>query len=135
MPNPPKHLGLHHIALFVPDLATAQHFYVDLMGYTVEWAPDADNLYLTSGNDNLALHRGEPPAGKQRLDHIGIILAEAADVALWEAFLRAHEVEIVAPTKKHRDGATSCYVRDPAGTVLQIIHHPPIVDRLRGAPA
>ena len=29
------------------------------MGMQVEWRPDPDNVYLTSGNDNLALHRVE----------------------------------------------------------------------------
>src|SRR5689334_18011580 len=65
--KPPAHLGLHHVAVFVSDMAAARHFYVELLGFREEWEPDADNLYLTSGADNLALHRGDPPAGKQRL--------------------------------------------------------------------
>jgi catechol 2,3-dioxygenase-like lactoylglutathione lyase family enzyme len=133
MDAPPRHLGLHHVALFVPDLAQAKRFWVDLLGFAVEWEPDADNCYLTSGTDNVALHRGNPPGGAQRLDHVGIIVAEAAHVASWEAHLRGHGVDIVAPTKAHRDGATSCYVRCPAGTVVQIIHHPPIAPRLARA--
>ena len=28
-----------------------------LLGFAVEWEPDPDNVYLTSGCDNLALHR------------------------------------------------------------------------------
>ena len=57
MKRPGKTQGLRHVALFVPDLVVAEHFFVDLMGMTVEWRPDADNVYLTSGNDNLALHQ------------------------------------------------------------------------------
>lgn len=129
-PRPPKHLGLHHVALFVPDMAAARRFWVELLGYEVEWEPDADNLYLTCGSDNVALHRGDAPSGKQRLDHVGVVVAEAAHVAAWEAFLQDQGVEVVAATKKHRDGATSCYVRCPAGTVVQVIHHPPIAPRL-----
>ena len=34
-----------------------RRFYVDLLGFAVEWEPDADNVYLSSGIDNLALHR------------------------------------------------------------------------------
>ena len=34
-----------------------KRFYVDLLGFAVEWEPDADNVYLSSGIDNLALHR------------------------------------------------------------------------------
>ena len=126
----PSHLGLHHVALIVEDIPQAQHFYVDLLGYQVEWQPDADNLYLTQGSDNLALHRGTAPTGAQRLEHLGIIVATAAAVGDWERYLRAHDVEVIASTRTHRDGATSCYVRDPAGTAVQFIHHPPIAPRL-----
>ena len=122
----PRHLGLHHVALHVADMAAVRAFYVDLLGYQVEWEQDADNLYLTCGCDNLALHSGEAAQGPQRLDHLGIVVAEASDVSLWEAYLQAHQVPILAATRHHRDGATSCYVRDPAGNAVQIIHHPPI---------
>ena len=57
MKRPPATSGLRHIALFVKDLDTCSHFYIELLGMRIEWQPDADNLYLTSGNDNLALHR------------------------------------------------------------------------------
>lgn len=132
--RPAPHLGMHHAALFVADMAAAQRFYVDLLGFTVEWAPDPENLYLSSGLDNLALHRAKAAADGEAgsrgrsgsLDHLGIVVAEAGDVQAWENFLQREGVPIVAPTKKHRDGATSCYVRCPAGVVVQILHHPPI---------
>ena len=56
-PNPTA--GLRHVALFVSDLEGSETFFVDLMGMQVEWRPDPDNVYLTSGNDNLALHGGK----------------------------------------------------------------------------
>lgn len=43
----------------------------------IEWQPDGDNYYLTSGNDNLALHKASPAFKAdqgQYLDHIGFIL-------------------------------------------------------------
>ena len=39
------------------DLDAMKRFYVDLLGFAVEWEPDPDNVYLSSGIDNLALHR------------------------------------------------------------------------------
>lgn len=126
MTHPPKHLGLHHVALRVPDMAEARRFYIDLLGYEVEWEPDEDSVYLCSGQDNLALHKGEVNDERQRLDHMGMIVAKAEDVFAWEAFLKEHGVIIAQAAKTHRDGATSCYVRDPAGTLVQFIHHPPI---------
>ncbi|MFT4677497.1 MAG: catechol 2,3-dioxygenase-like lactoylglutathione lyase family enzyme, partial [Candidatus Azotimanducaceae bacterium] len=57
MKRPGATSGLRHVALFVHDLEASEHFFVELMGMAVEWRPDPDNVYLTSSNDNLALHR------------------------------------------------------------------------------
>jgi catechol 2,3-dioxygenase-like lactoylglutathione lyase family enzyme len=130
----PTHAGLRHLALNVRDPAAMKRFYVDLLGFAVEWEPDADNVYLSSGIDNLALHRStsltaspepsSPPVGA--LDHLGLIVREAADVDRWAEFLESRGVAIEAKPRTHRDGARSCYFRDPDGNVVQIIHHPPI---------
>ena len=53
----PTHAGLRHLALNVRDLEGMKRFYVDLLGFAIEWEPDPDNIYLSSGIDNLALHR------------------------------------------------------------------------------
>ena len=132
----PSHAGLRHLALNVTHLAEMKAFYVDLLGFRVEWEPDSDNVYLTSGTDNLALHRTRPsdafpaPSGGNRLDHLGLIVREAADVDGWAAFLERHGVTIDAKPRTHRDGARSCYFRDPDGNSVQIIHHPPISQEL-----
>jgi len=128
---PPTHRGLRHLALNVRDLPAMKAFYVDVLGFRVEWEPDPDNVYLTSGVDNLALHRateGEAAAagGTGALDHLGLIVAATADVDAWAAHLKAHGVALDMPPKTHRDGARSCYFRDPDGNRVQIMHHPPI---------
>jgi catechol 2,3-dioxygenase-like lactoylglutathione lyase family enzyme len=126
----PKTLGIRHLALVVSDMAAAEKFYCEVLGYQVEWRPDADNLYLTmNGQDNLALHKGAVRAGESRMDHFGIVLKQAVDVDAWHAHLAAHGVKIVKEPKTHRDGARSFYATDPDGNVLQFIHHPPIADR------
>lgn len=129
---PPPSLGLRHVALTVGDLARAEQFYVEVLGFTVEWRPDADNLYLTSNGDNLALHRGggEPFAAPQRLDHIGIVVPRPDDVDAWAAHLRAHGVALTAEPRTHRDGARSLYCKDPDGNAMQILYHPPISDKI-----
>ena len=131
--NRPTHAGLRHLALNVRELEAMKRFYVDLLGFAVEWQPDPDNIYLSSGIDNLALHRSEAsdPAladfgGGSPLDHLGLIVKTAEDVDRWAAFLEGHGVKLDAKPKTHRDGARSCYFRDPDGNRVQIIHHPPI---------
>jgi catechol 2,3-dioxygenase-like lactoylglutathione lyase family enzyme len=127
--KPLKTLGLHHLALRVKNLEACKRFYTELLGMSVEWEPDADNVYLTSGNDNLALHRTEDVAtekAKQTLDHFGFILAHAEDVDSWYEFFVAQKVPIKAKPKTHRDGARSFYCADPDGNIIQMIYHPPI---------
>ena len=93
----------------------------------MEWRPDADNVYLTSGNDNLAIHRSASSGeGSQKLDHIGFILNDINDVDAWYEFLSSNNVTIAKQPKTHRDGARSFYCVDPEGVIVQMIYHPPL---------
>jgi catechol 2,3-dioxygenase-like lactoylglutathione lyase family enzyme len=125
----PAHLGIRHVALRVSDLPRAETFYVDVLGFRVEWRPDEKNVYLTSGADNLALHAAEDemePSDRSRLDHFGLLVRTPEDVDRFAAFVKAKGVTLRAEPKTHRDGARSFYVDDPDGNSIQIIHHPPI---------
>jgi catechol 2,3-dioxygenase-like lactoylglutathione lyase family enzyme len=122
-------LGLRHVALFVDDIDACLHFYLDILGMEVEWQPDADNYYLTSGSDNLALHRAperQYTSASQRLDHIGFIIRMPDEVDAWHAHFVEHGVKILRQPSTHRDGARSFYCEDPAGNTVQMIFHPPI---------
>jgi len=115
------------VALYVTAFQACESFYVDLLGMAVEWRPDPDNVYLTSRNDNLALHRASGTfAEGQHLDHIGYILNRPEDVDAWHDFLVAHAVPVKAPPRTHRDGARSFYCQDPDGNTVQLIYHPPL---------
>jgi len=130
--RPGNTLGMRHVALYVEDMEACERFYVDLLGMAMEWRPDSDNLYLTSGNDNLALHRAASPpapAPEQRLDHIGFFLPTPESVDAWYVWLESKGVRMRTAPRTHRDGARSFYCFDPAGTTVQMIFHPPIADR------
>ncbi len=118
-------VGLRHLALKVHDLAACERFYVDLLGMQVDWRPDASNLYLTSGSDNLALHHNpaafDPPL-HQRLDHLGFVLDSPAQVDAWHDYLQAAGVAIKAAPRTHRDGSRSFYCLDPDGNTVQFIY-------------
>jgi len=127
--RPEPTCGMRHVALFVNEFEKTEAFYVDLLGMCVEWRPDADNVYLCGGNDNLALHRASQKAAIdsfQKLDHIGFIIKTMDQVDEWFEFLKANGVKIRNEPRTHRDGARSFYCYDPDGTVVQIIYHPPI---------
>ena len=69
-------------------------------------------------------------ADGEALDHLGLIVGAAADVDAWAAYLETRGVVLDMRPKTHRDGARSCYFRDPDGNRIQIIHHPPISGKI-----
>ena len=67
------------------DVEACARFYTEGMGMQVDWQPDADNVYLSSGPDNLALHRvAEIDHRVSALDHLGFVCATADDVRAFE---------------------------------------------------
>ena len=126
MNRPGTTSGMRHVALFVEPFSECEDFYTRLMGMEVEWRPDEDNVYLTSGNDNLALHRVSEALPAGQLDHIGFFIDVIEDVDAWYEFLAGEGVTMLNEPRTHRDGARSFYCRDPAGIRVQVIFHPPI---------
>ena len=116
-------LGLRHLALRVRDPQVSKGFYCDCLGMSVVWEPDADNVYLSSGVDNLALHRAEA-AGPGALDHMGFIVASKEEVDAWAERLRARGVNMAAEPRDHRDGSRSLYCFDPDGLRIQVLYEP-----------
>ncbi len=127
----PQLSGLWHVALNVTDVERALAFYEGDLGMKVEWRPDPDNVYLTSGRDNLALHRVDRVDDPGRLDHIGFVLPAPEAVDAWAAWLEGRGHTLAQAPKTHRDGARSFYVRDPLGNLVQFIHHPPLAGLAR----
>ena len=130
----PSHKGIRHLALQVQLLEEMKHFYTEVLGFVVEWEPDSDNIYLTSGTDNLALHRsisvttGEV-SSSTTLDHFGLLVSSPASVDVWAEYLHGQNVSLDKAPRTHRDGARSCYFSDPDGNQIQIIYHPPISEK------
>ncbi|MEJ2315456.1 MAG: VOC family protein [Gammaproteobacteria bacterium] len=138
MKRPETGYGMRHVALFVRDLNACEKFYTRLLGFEVEYRPDPQNVYLTTGSDNLALHQAatshQRDEAAQRLDHIGIFLRSSDDVDLWYSFLVEMKVPVRAQPKTNEDGTRSFHCYDPDGTVIQLMYHPPVDqwEQLRG---
>ena len=116
--------GLRHLALKVRDVRLATRFYCDTFGMRVVWEPDSDNVYLSSGSDNLALHRDAAAGPGGSLDHLGFLMGSAGDVFAAAEALRARGVPLAHEPRTHRDGSVSCYLRDPDGNLVQILWLP-----------
>jgi catechol 2,3-dioxygenase-like lactoylglutathione lyase family enzyme len=129
-PSPLPFISLRHLALRVTDMTKSRSFYEGLLGMKVVWEPDPDNVYLSAGADNLALHQipDDELTGYQQqrqfLDHFGFIVASPLEVDQWHDALRLAEVPIVKPPARHRDNSVSCYVADPDGNVIQFLYEP-----------
>jgi catechol 2,3-dioxygenase-like lactoylglutathione lyase family enzyme len=135
--NDPVHRGLRHVALRVTNLARSRAFYEQLLCMKVVWEPDADNVYFSSGTDNLALHQissGElaayQPAKAQLLDHIGVIVEsrQVVDRMYGEIASKIESLggKIAKDPKQHRDGSYSFYFSDPDGNLIQALYEPTI---------
>jgi catechol 2,3-dioxygenase-like lactoylglutathione lyase family enzyme len=116
-------LGLRHLALRVRDPQASKRFYGELFGMRVVWEPDADNVYLSSGVDNLALHR-QAVEGPGALDHLGFIVDSREEVDRLAERFRAGGVTITAEPRDHRDGSRSFYCADPDGLSIQVLFEP-----------
>jgi catechol 2,3-dioxygenase-like lactoylglutathione lyase family enzyme len=125
--------GLRHLALKVTDLARSRKFYEELFGMKAVWEPDPENVYLSSGPDNLALHQIPAAdvsrykfAQDQLLDHLGFIMDSPASVDRLLAQAERFGATIVKPARQHRDGSYSFYMADPDGNTVQVLYEPNI---------
>ena len=118
--------GLAHVALNVGRLEETRAFYEDVFGMRVVWQPDADNVYLSGGRDNLALHRarGGVSPGPGALDHVGFLVERPAAVYAAAEALRRRGIPLWKEPRRHRDGSCSLYLKDPDGNVVQILYTP-----------
>ena len=120
-------LGIKHVALKVKNFDNCLKFYTDILGMDIDWQPDDNNVYLSNGKDNLALHKDsnlDLDSKNNRLDHYGIMLKTKNDVDYWFNFIKSHNIEIFKDIKDHRDGSRSFYCYDPDKNILQIMWHP-----------
>jgi hydroxymethylpyrimidine/phosphomethylpyrimidine kinase len=131
--SPLSFQGLKHLALWVMDMTRSRAFYEGLLGLKVVWEPDSDNVYLSSGEDNLALHSISPKdldrfqqGVGQFLDHFGFIVESPQQVEIIAKKMEEAGAPILNPVRFHRDGSCSFYMADPDGNRIQILFEPTI---------
>ena len=128
-----KTRGLRHLALRVRDMQVSQAFYERLFDMKLVWQPDPENVYLSTGVDNLALHQISAEEQKQfkpspvdPLDHLGFLMDSPESVKALFQEVSAQGVTIVEPPKQHRDGSFSFYLADPDHNTIQVLFEPSV---------
>jgi glyoxylase I family protein len=130
--SPPFALeGLDHVVLLVGDMTTAETFYREVIGCTVERAlPQHGMLQLRAaaalidlvdiGSEEGAWARPETPGGRN-MDHV-CIATGPWEVEAMRAHLARHQVEIVEEGVRYgaRGDGLSFYVRDPFGNTIEL---------------
>lgn len=108
--------GFAHMLLKVADIARAERFYVDLLGFTVRPAkPLPDGRPFVPFHQGLALTSGGPGAPLQ-IDHIAF---KATNVRAIEARLKAAGATFFRELHDGIYGLT-IYVADPDGNMIEL---------------
>jgi catechol 2,3-dioxygenase-like lactoylglutathione lyase family enzyme len=128
-----KTRGLRHLALRVRDVQASQRFYERLFDMKVVWQPDPENVYLSTGYDNLALHQVPSEELSQfnlsqvhPLDHLGFLMDSPENVDALFKEATEEGVTIVKPLRHHRDGSYSFYLSDPDSNTIQVLFEPSV---------
>ena len=130
--SPPFALeGLDHVVLLVDDMKTAEIFYRDVVGCSVDRSlPQYGMLQMRAGAALIDLVDigseagawGRPHvAGGRNVDHV-CIATGPWDEAAMRAHLAAHGIAIVEEGTRYgaRGEGMSFYVKDPAGNTIEL---------------
>lgn len=101
----------------VPDLAQAQAWYRDRLGFSIAWTDDAGRIGAVSHGD-CALFFRETDARSAPATFW--VFTDDVDAA--EAELRARDVEIAEPLRDTPWGMRQFSVRDPYGNLFHFHH-------------
>jgi glyoxylase I family protein len=111
-----KPIGVHHVAITVPDTDEALRFYVDVLGlHQREDRPDfgIGGAWLDAGGQQIHLIQGTPPESKGQ--HFALWFDDLDGVV---GELRALGLEVRDPGGVGADRAT--FVTDPAGNAVEL---------------
>lgn len=112
--------------VYATDLRAAHDFYADVLGLEVHsMVPDrhvffrcGESMFLVFDPDRTAAGGDVPPHGTRGAGHVAFAVA-ARSLAGWRARLEAAGVEIEREVE-WPGGGRSLYVRDPAGTSVEL---------------
>jgi catechol 2,3-dioxygenase-like lactoylglutathione lyase family enzyme len=113
----PRITGFSHIAIYVDDLAKAEQFYGQTLGYPQVFP---DNFEV---NEHQSIELEKAPAGVQdRISHIAFATDSAEGMRL---YLKEHGIAVPDSVKDGRNGAKWFALADPAGQPIEFLEEKP----------
>ena len=110
-------IGIHHIALNVKDLAEAEHFYVDLLGFTkIPTRPDfgIGGAWFQAGANQVHIVV-DPDCQIDRRQHFALQVDEFDNVM---SALEAHGVKVFRLDPIPGAGRQA-FINDPSGNLIE----------------
>lgn len=120
----PRITGVAHMALYVKDIETSRKFYKDFLGYAEPYSlmnKDGKTLALTyiKINDRQVIELfPEKKADTNRMYHFAIETDDAEGMRL---YLASKGYKVPATTPVGRTGNLNYFVKDPNGTICEIV--------------
>lgn len=123
MNKPQTAIKLRHVSFYVQDMSRSLNFYKGVLGMAIYYAPNEHNVYLSNGDDVIALHSANQlrPFGPPKaigLDHIGFFLPDSDSLMAWHLYLRNLDLEL-SEVRRHGDGCEGFYVKDPDNNSIE----------------
>jgi lactoylglutathione lyase len=129
--DPPKVLGVAHMAIYVKDLARSRQFYEEFLGFGEPFTlPNADGkgvrIAFVKVNDNQYIEIfTEKDRGEGQLNHISFYTDDADRMF---GYLKAKGVAVMSDrgsVPKGMTGNKNFNVRDPDGHIVEIVEYQP----------
>lgn len=121
----PPIVGLAHIGIFASDIAKANHFYSDVLGYAHSSLDKPtrglmQNYYRINDHQYVALYPGLTSDTQDRLSHIAF---ETTDARKLRDYLASKEIKVPAALSPGLDNALSFAIDDPEGHKIEFVQY------------
>ncbi|MDI6401009.1 VOC family protein [Balneolaceae bacterium ANBcel3] len=115
--------GLNHITLRVNDIARAEEFYGEILGFKVEKKMGRSMTVYRIGRDSLVLVEAETEyettSKDYRVDHFGFIVDRPEDVDRLAEYFKEKEVTVLSGPSNRKNGRF-VFISDPDGNMIEI---------------
>ena len=109
----PRITGFSHVAIYVDDLAKAEQYYGQTLGYS---QLSRDNFEVND-HQSIELEKAAPGV-RDRISHIAFATDSAEGMRL---YLKAHGIAVPESVKDGRNGAKWFSLTDPAGQPIEFL--------------